>query len=139
MKIQDIQFAHTDYYDDIKNRLIKDEGNKYGFHFGDEDFYIYFTAHAYKHYKEGGTGFKTLTDFFVLNKSYGDTLDRKYINTELDKLGIRDFENDMRLLSEKLFKYGILNQIYIADYIADIIIVEWYRLCLFGGIMPYYF
>ncbi len=94
----------TDYYDDIKNRLIKDEGNKYGFHFGDEDFYIYFTAHAYKHYKEGGTGFKTLTDYFVLNKSYGDTLDRKYINTELDKLGIRDFENDMRLLSEKLFK-----------------------------------
>lgn len=94
----------TDYYDNVKDRLLKDDDNKYGYHFSDDDFYIYFTAHAYKHYKEGGTGFKTLTDFYVLNKSYADSLDRTYIGCKLDKLGISKFEKLMRLLSVKLFK-----------------------------------
>lgn len=94
----------TDYYDKVKNRLQKDEDNDFGYHFSDDDFYIYFTAHAYKHYKEGGTGFKTLTDFYVLNKNYANSLDRTYIDRELGKLGIAEFERSMRPLSEKLFR-----------------------------------
>ena len=94
----------TDYYDNVKDRLLKDVDKKYGYHFSNDDFYIYFTAHAYKHYKEGGTGFKTLTDFFVINKNYTDSLDRAYISRELNRLGIREFEQSMRLLSKKLFK-----------------------------------
>ena len=94
----------TDYYDRVRDRLLKDDDKEFGYHFSDDDFYIYFTAHAYKHYKEGGTGFKTLTDFFVLNKKYAESLDRTYISRELNILGISEFEGSMRLLSEKLFK-----------------------------------
>lgn len=36
--------------EDVKKRLIPDEGKKYGRHFSTEDFYVYVTAHAYKHY-----------------------------------------------------------------------------------------
>lgn len=93
----------TDYYENIKDKLIKDDGNSFGYHFGDDDFYVYFTAHAYKHYREGGTGFKTLTDFYVLNTHYAGIYNRDYIREELTRLGIYDFEKSMRQLSEKLF------------------------------------
>ncbi len=44
-----------DYYTDMKSRLIKDAGNNYGYHFIPEDFYMYMTAHEYKHYSSEGT------------------------------------------------------------------------------------
>ena len=44
------------YYVDIKDRLVKDSDNNYGYHFSDEDFYIYIITHEYKHYLKGGTG-----------------------------------------------------------------------------------
>ena len=45
-----------DYYKDVKERLLKDETNEYGYHFSIEDFYIYMTAHEYRHYENRGTG-----------------------------------------------------------------------------------
>ena len=93
----------ADYYSDVKRRLIKDPDSEYGFHFNNEDFYIYMTAHAYKHFKEGGTGLRSLTDVYIFNKAYSDVLDRKYISDELEKRGIRGFEVMCRNVSRLLF------------------------------------
>ena len=93
----------TAYYRDVKNRLCPDAGRKFGYHFTDEDFYIYITAHAYKHYSISGTGLRTLLDLFVMNWKKGDTLDREYVNAELKKLGIAEFEEKSRCLAEKVF------------------------------------
>ena len=46
----------VDYYQDVKSRLILNEGSQYGYHFRDEDFYLYMLAHAYKHFSNCGTG-----------------------------------------------------------------------------------
>ena len=43
------------YYLNIKDRLLKDKDNQYGYHFTDNDFYLFLMAHEYKHYVEGGT------------------------------------------------------------------------------------
>ena len=32
------------------------EGSRYGYHFSDEDFYLYMLAHEYKHFSGSGTG-----------------------------------------------------------------------------------
>ncbi len=93
----------TDYYNNIQEKLIKNENDSCGYHLSDEDFYIYMTAHAYKHYKEGGTGIRSLTDSFIYNKSKGEKIDRKYINTECKKLGIHLFEKHLRKISYDLF------------------------------------
>ena len=50
------------YYADTKRLLRKDEDNNYGFHFSNEDFYVYMTAHEWKHYNGGGTGIRSLLD-----------------------------------------------------------------------------
>ena len=92
-----------DYYRNVRERLIKDEDNGFGYHFGDEDFYLFMLAHEYKHYMAGGTGLRSLLDIYVFCLNKGDTLDWAYITAELKKLGIADFEKKNRDLAKRVF------------------------------------
>lgn len=91
------------YYDNIKERLIKDDGNSCGYHMSDEDFYIYVTTHAYKHYSHAGTGVRLLMDTYVYLSQKKDQLDFVYIEKELKDLGLADFEKMVRTLAFKIF------------------------------------
>lgn len=119
----------VEYYSDIKDRLLPGqaegmrdtihsasenttvnqtdsmygENSSYGYHMNDEDFYIYITSHAYKHYSGSGTGLRTLLDFYAYLNAKEDTLDFDYIRTECKKLGIDDFEQHNRILCRKVF------------------------------------
>lgn len=77
----------VEYYSDIKDRLIPDRTDDrcYGYHMSDEDFYIYITSHAYKHYSGSGTGLRTLMDFYAYLNAKGDTFNLDYIRTECKK------------------------------------------------------
>ena len=87
------------YYKNIEKRLLY--GTGYERSFSSEDFYIYFLAHEYKHYAEGGTGLRSLLDTWVyLNQM---ALDEEYVAREVRKLGIADFEKQNRSLSLHLF------------------------------------
>lgn len=90
------------YYEDVKERLNKDEDNQYGYHFSDEDFYIYFLAHACKHYSGKGIGLRTLLDLYLYRRTKPD-LDTAYIAGEVQKLGLADFEAACLRLTEKVF------------------------------------
>lgn len=92
-----------EYYKNIKTRLIKDDDNNYGYHFSDEDFYVYITTHEYKHYSGSGTGLRSLLDCYVYLQNKSDSLDWNYIETECGKLGISDFEKQSRELAVKTF------------------------------------
>ncbi|MBR2716434.1 MAG: nucleotidyltransferase family protein [Oscillospiraceae bacterium] len=91
------------YYADVTSRLLPDAGRRFGYHFSDEDFYVYMLAHEYKHYSGGGTGLRSLLDTYVYCKQKGDSLDWAYVAGELDKLGIADFAELNRSLSLHLF------------------------------------
>jgi len=90
-------------FKNVKERLIQDEGKTFGYHFSPEDFYLHVVGHAYKHYSRGGTGIRTLADFFILNKRFGGNLNRQYIADELMPLHMVDFERESRVLAEKIF------------------------------------
>lgn len=96
------------YYLNVKDRLVKDEGNACGWHFTDEDFYIYITAHEYKHYSSSGTGLRSVLDAYVFLKQFEGKLDWRTITYELEKLGIADFEKQNRSLALHLFGGGSL-------------------------------
>ncbi len=97
------------YYDDVFALLVKDENNGFGYHLNNEDFYVYFVSHAYKHFHNYGTGLRTLLDIYVFLKHFQD-LDWDYIGTETKKLEISEFENTIRGLSLKLFDDEQLNE-----------------------------
>ena len=90
------------YYADVKDRLVKDEGKQCGYHFTDEDFYLYITAHDYKHYACGGSGLRSLMDTYVY--LIQKTLNMDYVIREAEKIGIADFEREKRQLALHLFE-----------------------------------
>lgn len=92
-----------EYFKDVKERLIRDDDNEYGYHFRNEDFYIYVTAHEYRHFTSGGTGVRSLVDTYIFLGKFNDSLDWEYIDAELEKLGIADYERTSRQLAMKLF------------------------------------
>ena len=94
------------YFNGYLNKsLIKENKEHY---LNDEDFYIYFTAHSYKHYHDSGCGIRTLIDYYLYLKN--TKLDFDYINKELDKLDLVDFSNQIRLISKKVFDDELLNE-----------------------------
>jgi hypothetical protein len=92
----------------VKRRLLPDEDKKYGFHFSDEDFYVYFLAHEYKHFSGGGTGLRSLLDCYVYLSQKGDTFDWDDIAAQTEQLGIADFERGQRELAKKVFSSDTL-------------------------------
>lgn len=92
------------YYQDVKERLIKDKGNQYGYHFTDEDFYLYLVAHEYKHYTEGGTGLRSLLDTYVFLKQKERDLNWGYIRQEAERMEVSEFEEMNRKLAMHLFR-----------------------------------
>lgn len=91
------------YYENIKDSLCKDTQNKFGYHFTDEDFYIYITAHTYSHYKGGGTGIRSFLDAYVYLKNKKCVLDWKYIISETSYIKIDKFESESRKFVQRLF------------------------------------
>jgi hypothetical protein len=94
----------AEYYSDI-GRFLRPV-DEYERRFSDEDFYVYIVLHAYKHYSDCGTGLRSLVDIYLYVTK--KELDWKYVQGELDKLGIAEFEHDVRTLSRKLFDGGDL-------------------------------
>ena len=90
------------YYRDVENRMCKDDGNRFGYHFSREDFYIFLVAHAYKHYLHGGIGIRNLLDVFVYTEKYRDCLDWTYLEKEIRSFGAWEFDEECRRLSRKL-------------------------------------
>lgn len=95
--------AMADYYRGIKSRMLKDNNNEYGYHFSNEDFYLFMMAHEYKHFSGGGTGVRSLVDTYVFLRKFKNSLDWDYLNAELEKIGIADFERNNRELAIRVF------------------------------------
>lgn len=91
------------YYSDISRLLVKDEGNDYGYHMSDEDFYIYMTAHEFNHFNVGGTGLRSLMDAYIFMCEKRDTLDKAYLAEQFEKAGLTDYEKNRSELADKLF------------------------------------
>ena len=91
------------YYQHIKDKMIPNSDSHYGYHLSDEDFYIYMIAHEYKHYTGSGTGLRSLLDTFVYVKGKSDSMDWQYIESELKKMDLQDFEEQNRILAMHLF------------------------------------
>ncbi|MBR1482484.1 MAG: nucleotidyltransferase family protein [Ruminococcus sp.] len=97
------------YFENIRERLLPVDGSAYCLQMTDEDFYLYFLTHTYKHYIRAGSGLRSLLDTYVFLRAHPH-LNRAYLDAELKKLQIADFEELMRRLSHKIFTGGTLDK-----------------------------
>ena len=91
------------YFKDIKNKLVKDGGNSFGYHMTAEDLYIYLVCHMRKHYIQCGTGLRSLLDVYVLRNKFPGIAESEYVQAEFKRLNLRDFEQGIGELAEKAF------------------------------------
>lgn len=114
----------AEYYKDIQSKLNKSD-NHFLYSFTDEDFYIYFIVHAFKHFDGCGTGIRYFVDSYVYQNA--KNLDWGYIEEELDKLGVLAFEKTFRSVSMKIFGKG--------ESLSDLSEEEYRMLCdsMFAG------
>lgn len=96
------QITPAKYYENPFERAMKRSEDSFEYRLSDSDFYVYHTTHNYKHYAGAGLGVRNLTDCYVLKKRLN--LDEAYIEKELEKLGIADYEKTLSALSLQLFQ-----------------------------------
>ena len=94
---------YREYFKNLKDKLIKDSNNGFGYHMTDEDFYIYLIWHLYNHYTLSGTGLRAVLDVYVFNRKFREKLDLEYLDTEFQKLDLNVFECKIRDFANRLF------------------------------------
>lgn len=98
---EDLNVPFGGYYLDIKEKLLAVPGKRFEYCMSDEDFYLYILAHEYKHYSYSGTGIRSLLDLAVYNNAKKN-MDRRYLEKELDTMGLSAFESEMRETAQKV-------------------------------------
>lgn len=92
------------YYGDGWRFAVREKDYEYIYKMTDRDFYVYIVAHAAKHYLNAGFGIRQVADLFVMkNKIKFSEADLKYINVQLEKLGLAFFYKKLFVLAEKWF------------------------------------
>lgn len=91
-----------EYYKNPWKRAVQDEQDSNGYHFSDEDEFLFLLVHAKKHLDSAGIGFRFLTDVAVFLEKKGASMDMEYIRTELQSLGLAEFGNQMIRAAEQI-------------------------------------
>lgn len=99
------QVHFAEYYASIKSRLHLKSGKAFEYSMTDEDFYLYMLAHIYKHDSNCGTGLRSLVDIYVYNREKVQ-IDATYLDEELKKIGLYDFEKELKKLAFKVFAHA---------------------------------
>ena len=107
------------YFTDAFDRAVKLPGTSFGYAMTDEYYYLYVKAHEYKHFSGGGTGIRSLADTYVYLKSKGNAINGKYIQAELEKLGILDYAQKTADLAMKLFDPDLARQNVISPTLTE--------------------
>ena len=90
------------YYENIWGKAIPVTGCEY--HLDWNDFYIYMLVHFAKHYYGSGSGIRSVMDIYVFLQKHRDDLDETYLNTELEKLKLKDFRREAEDLAAVWFE-----------------------------------
>lgn len=113
----DESYDLSSYYIDIWDKAIIKESDSSEYILSDEDVYIFLVAHSAKHYRVGGTGVRSVCDIYFYLKKYTE-LDHDYINKELVKLGLMQYEIQIKAIAFSWFDGLELQDEYqdVADY-----------------------
>ncbi len=109
----------TPYYEFFAQPFARalDTEDEYVKRLSKEDEFIFMIAHGYKHYCSQGCGIRTVVDYLLYEKRYGEELDREEISARFDEAdaiavqhgeerehGLKYFENLLKTLCVQWFE-----------------------------------
>lgn len=92
-----------EYFSDAWS-IAESDGAEYKFNVIDN--YIFLMGHLFGHFKEGGTGVRTVTDIGLYLKEYKDVMDWTYINEVFKKYDVLEAMNNIADLASAWFGDG---------------------------------
>lgn len=92
----------TEYYANPWKKAVLTDEKTLQYRFTDEDEYLFHIAHAHKHFDNSGCGIRTLVDEYVILQAKKN-LDWVYIENELVKTGLKDFEARLKMTALHAF------------------------------------
>lgn len=115
-----VDYNQYEYFKNL-SRAVPREGYSYIYDFTPEDFYIYMIAHMAKHFYAMGCGIRNLVDIYVYRNKFGATMNQKYLNKELDLLGLTAFTKHMEKLADIWLGGAKGSEFYdqVFDYMLD--------------------
>lgn len=87
----------------IWERCLPVEGKSHVYQMTAEDYYIFHLIHMHYHFTSAGIGMRSIADIYVYLKNKKTELDQKYLNQELDRMGLLRFAECMERLSRIWF------------------------------------
>lgn len=114
----DESYELSKYYINIWDKVIPKEDGSTEQILSNEDTYLFIVAHSAKHYGAGGTGVRSVCDTYFYLKCFNN-LDQSYIQTELSKLHLTQYEHHLRNLAFGWFDKEPLEKedIIMGDYL----------------------
>ena len=97
-------------FDSVWENANQDDNNEFLFHMAKEDVYVYSICHMYKHYIKACCGLRFLVDNYLFLKKEENALNWQYINSELSKHGLLEYERQTSNLAKKLFDGEALSE-----------------------------
>lgn len=91
------------FCNEIVEKAIKSRVDSYKLTLTDEDFYVYFIFHTYKHFSSSGCGIRSLMDIYLYMQKKMAELDMEYVENKLSSLGLYEFERKTRELAFLIF------------------------------------
>ncbi len=115
-----VDYSQYEYFSNLSKAVLR-EGCSYIYDFTTEDFYLYMMAHMAKHFYKMGCGIRNLVDIYVYRKKFGDSMDQKYLDVELEKLGLSAFTKHMEKLTRVWMGEETGSEFYhqLFDYMVD--------------------
>lgn len=92
----------AEYYRNPWKRAVLQKARKCLYRFSDEDEYLFFIVHAYKHFDAAGCGIRILLDEYVIFQKK-ENMDWSYIRGELEKMRLVSFEQKLRSAACRTF------------------------------------
>lgn len=97
-----IDRGYSDWYQYLENIWDKCTHENHEYKMTSEDFYIYHMIHMAKHFKNGGIGLTHILDIHIMTQNF-TSIDWEYVNSKLSQLGLYQFSNTMKTLTNHWF------------------------------------
>ena len=91
------------YYANPWRHALQEQDDPLRFRFSPVEEYLFFLAHAYKHYMTSGCGVRFIADEWVLLGRYGELLEGTEMASKLKEAGLVGFERMVRELARAVF------------------------------------
>lgn len=104
-------------FSDVLSRAVYSDNSLVG-SLSNEDFYVFVLNHLARHFTSGGAGVRMVMDVYVFCKAHYAELDKSFLHTELENMGLVKFEEVIRELAYNWFSGGVPDtDSFLADYI----------------------